>query len=275
MAMNASAAPQGFIMGEVDASLPEGMIPPQMWNYALRRRAQEIVPGLFLGPYTVARRAEVLHALGITHIAIFRSRFEATAQLHPQLPGFEYLILEVEESLSQNVITKFPAFRDFMEQAQHARAQSLADLDANPHLRPAATPELLATMQAWSMHSAPVTRGNVLACCLDGVSRAPTFAIAYIMETFKLSFSNAVGYVQSRRFCIFPADGFRAQLLEYEPILLARQQTVPGAMRAMQLKRQIEHVSQDAMDANAEPAIARPAKRRAERDEDSDEDMQG
>ena len=36
--------------------------------------------------------------------------------------------------------------------------------------------------------------------------------IAYIMETFELDFHQAYAYVQNRRFCVCPNDGFLNQL---------------------------------------------------------------
>ena len=36
---------------------------PNDWTYSMRREMQEIVKGLFLGPYSVAVRSKVLHGL--------------------------------------------------------------------------------------------------------------------------------------------------------------------------------------------------------------------
>jgi len=42
------------------------------------------------------------------------------------------------------------------------------------------------------------------------------------METFEMDFQHAYTYVQNRRFCVCPNDGFLNQLKEYEPIFKAR-----------------------------------------------------
>lgn len=55
-------------------------------------------------------------------------------------------------------------------------------------------------------------QGKVVVCCIGGMSRSPTFVIAYIMEIFKIDASQAYHYVQAKRLCINPNDGFKSQL---------------------------------------------------------------
>lgn len=38
------------------------------WKYEMRREAQEILPGLFIGPFQPSWKLEALQALGITHV---------------------------------------------------------------------------------------------------------------------------------------------------------------------------------------------------------------
>lgn len=49
------------------------------WTYTMRRTMQEIVPGIFLGPYSAAQKTklETLKEKGITHIICVRSAIEA------------------------------------------------------------------------------------------------------------------------------------------------------------------------------------------------------
>lgn len=54
--------------------------------------------------------------------------------------------------------------------------------------------------------------GKVVVCCNGGMSRSPTFVIAYVMETFNIDASQAYHFVQSKRLCINPNDGFKSQL---------------------------------------------------------------
>lgn len=54
--------------------------------------------------------------------------------------------------------------------------------------------------------------GKILVCCIGGLSRSPSFVIAYTMEMFNLRASQAYQYVQSKRLCITPNEGFKSQL---------------------------------------------------------------
>lgn len=58
--------------------------------------------------------------------------------------------------------------------------------------------------------------GKVIVCCNGGMSRSPTFVIAYIMEIFKIDASQAFHFVQAKRLCINPNDGFKSQLKVYK-----------------------------------------------------------
>lgn len=54
--------------------------------------------------------------------------------------------------------------------------------------------------------------GRVFIHCNGGISRAPAFAIAYLMESQGLDFATALNHVQARRFCMNMNDGFKMQL---------------------------------------------------------------
>lgn len=49
-----------------------------IWEYAMRREMQEIIPGLFLGPYSCATRTKLdfLLSHGITHVVCIRDTRE-------------------------------------------------------------------------------------------------------------------------------------------------------------------------------------------------------
>ncbi|KAL7751809.1 hypothetical protein RI367_002809 [Sorochytrium milnesiophthora] len=159
---------------------------PLEWRYEMRREMQEILPGLFLGPYAVSRSRAELQGHNITHLLLLIDPKE-THLFRPLFPkDFHYSSITVEDTESSNVIGIFPQFRDTVNRI-------LAE------------------------------RGRLLVYCRDGISRAPTFVVAYVMETFNMDFKHAIDYVQNRRFCMNPNEGFRTQLLEYEPIFQARQ----------------------------------------------------
>lgn len=57
---------------------------------------------------------------------------------------------------------------------------------------------------------------RVLIHCAGGVSRSPSFAIAYLMRQKGLTFPQAYQHVRSVRSCILPNPGFEQQLRELE-----------------------------------------------------------
>ncbi|KAL1918934.1 uncharacterized protein VTP21DRAFT_2315 [Calcarisporiella thermophila] len=159
--------------------------PPLEWRYEMRREMQEILSGLYLGPYTASRNLPLLTQAGITHILCVRDEQEhqLLRPLHPQ--HFSYL--ELELSRHRNMIPVFTTAKQFIDAALHSG-------------------------------------GKVLVYCASGISSAPTFVIAYIMETLGLGYEEAFEMVQARRFCMNPCENFKSQLKEYEPILTARAQ---------------------------------------------------
>jgi protein-tyrosine phosphatase len=58
--------------------------------------------------------------------------------------------------------------------------------------------------------------GAVLVNCLVGISRSPSFVMAYLMKTQKKSLHDAYMIVKRARPKIGPNDSFIAQLIEYE-----------------------------------------------------------
>ncbi|TPX53464.1 hypothetical protein SeMB42_g00766 [Synchytrium endobioticum] len=65
--------------------------------------------------------------------------------------------------------------------------------------------------------------GRVFVHCNGGISRAPAFVVAYVMESQKWDYTTAFSYVQNKRFCMNPIEHFKLQLKEYEPIYNARE----------------------------------------------------
>jgi serine/threonine/tyrosine-interacting protein len=54
-------------------------VPAVDWRYELRREAQEILKGLFVGPYQSSRNLEYMHSLGLTHVLCIQDAREAYA----------------------------------------------------------------------------------------------------------------------------------------------------------------------------------------------------
>nr|XP_058943771.1 serine/threonine/tyrosine-interacting protein-like [Pocillopora verrucosa] len=92
--------------------------------------------------------------------------------------------------------------------------------------------------------------GKVLLHGNAGISRSAALMIAFIMETYGLNYRDAFHYVQQRRFCINPNEGFVQQLMEYEPIYLANYQARKSGERLNQsggVKRAHEDEPRDDM----------------------------
>lgn len=52
-------------------------VKPPEWRYEMRREAQEILPGLLLGPFQPSVKLPILQSLGITHILCIAETREA------------------------------------------------------------------------------------------------------------------------------------------------------------------------------------------------------
>lgn len=72
-----------FYLFQNDLGMDYPLIPntseSEEWTYTMRRTMQEILPGLYLGPYSAALRSkfDLLMEHGITHIICVRQDIEA------------------------------------------------------------------------------------------------------------------------------------------------------------------------------------------------------
>ncbi|KAH9933142.1 phosphatases II [Epithele typhae] len=155
------------------------------WSYEMRRQCQEILPHLFLGPLQASKSIEILQSLGITHIVCIRDSKEAFS-VRPRFPeSFAYLVLDVQDSEEQNLISLFPGAKKFIDEAI-------------------------------------ANGGSVLVHCNGGISLSPSFVVMYVMQYYGLSWEDALHMVQNRRYCISPNGGFMTQIKEYESIYKAK-----------------------------------------------------
>ncbi|KAI0031905.1 protein-tyrosine phosphatase-like protein, partial [Vararia minispora EC-137] len=154
------------------------------WRYDMRHKCQEILPGLFLGPFVVSKSLETLRALQVTHIVCIRDVKEAFS-VKPRFPEhFQYMVLDVSDTEEQNLIRLFPGAEQFIRDAIAGG-------------------------------------GRVLVHCNGGISLSPAFVIMFVMQHYQLSWEDALHFVQNRRYCISPNGGFLTQLKEYESIYRA------------------------------------------------------
>jgi protein-tyrosine phosphatase len=68
------------------------------------------------------------------------------------------------------------------------------------------------------INSAVSQNKRVLVHCAAGISRSPTFVIAYLMQEYKLCLEEAFQFVKKRRYGIRPNIGFMNQLKSIENI---------------------------------------------------------
>ncbi|KAF7992276.1 hypothetical protein HCN44_001601 [Aphidius gifuensis] len=166
-------------------SLPQILEPD--WEYSMRRSMQEIIPGLYLGPYNAASKTNLKELLdiGVTHIVCVRGQIEAHF-IRPNFPDkFKYLVLNITDTTGENIIQHFGVVKTFVDEALN-------------------------------------NKGRVLVHGNAGISRCTTLVVAYLMETYGLDHTQAFGLVRKRRFCVSPSDRFMSQLKEFEPIYRAR-----------------------------------------------------
>ncbi|XP_060531266.1 serine/threonine/tyrosine-interacting protein-like [Cylas formicarius] len=174
---------------------------------------QEIVPGVYLGNYFSAQ----MHCLGnlfengVRYIICVRQDVEAHF-IKPQVsdPTFTYMTLEIADSHTENIIRFFPKVKEFID-------------------------------EALSKNFKVLVHGN------QGNSRSATLVMAYIMEKYHLSTLEALQFVKQKRASVNPNEGFRAQLIEYEPIYKARQSLSagePSLSNVIRQKRKSEHLGE-------------------------------
>nr|KAF6393918.1 serine/threonine/tyrosine interacting protein [Pipistrellus kuhlii] len=98
-------------------SLPQCKEDAEEWTYPMRREMQEILPGLFLGPYSSAMKSKlpILQKHGVTHIICIRQNIEANF-IKPNFQQlFRYLVLDIADNPVENIIRFFPMTKEFID----------------------------------------------------------------------------------------------------------------------------------------------------------------
>lgn len=181
--------------------------PENDWTYTMRRQMQEIVPGVFLGPYAVATRRMLpyLQENHITHIVCVRHPVEDKT-IKPSFPDvLQYLIIDLADKNPECMIPSFSKVKRFIDQCLEFGGKALI-------------------------------HGNT------GISASAAIAIAFVMEKYGITSHEALQVVQRQRFCINPNESLKRQLYEYQVLYLARRQisrSHPFA-RAKRVKEEID-----------------------------------
>ena len=112
------------------------------WTVDCRWKMQEIIPKLFVGPYTQAMNRDYLQSMGITLIIVLKSRDETyIKEFHPNSFKYNTVIMANSntEMLNFNVTNAL-------------------------------------------IHSELSAGGSIYCHCVGGISRAPTVVIAYLLS---------------------------------------------------------------------------------------------
>ncbi|EER02499.1 Serine/threonine/tyrosine-interacting protein, putative, partial [Perkinsus marinus ATCC 50983] len=158
--------------------------PVKVWDYDMKREAQEILPNLYLGPFGCARDLDVVRRVGITHIVVVRS-VEESRFLREKFvdDGIRYLTIDARDSPFENMIRHFKPVSEFINSV----------LSSSPSHK-------------------ILVHGNA------GLSRSSTLVAAYIIARYGLSTDETLAYILTRRHCCAPHEGFKNQLREYEAL---------------------------------------------------------
>ncbi|XP_005986544.1 serine/threonine/tyrosine-interacting protein isoform X2 [Latimeria chalumnae] len=98
-------------------SLPTPKEDLKDWTYPMRREMQEILPGLYLGPYSAAMKSKLslLQKHGITHIVCVRQNIEANFIKPNFQQQFRYLVLDIADNPVENIIRFFTVTKEFID----------------------------------------------------------------------------------------------------------------------------------------------------------------
>ena len=130
--------------------------------------ADLIIDNIYLGSELSAINSAYLESLSITRVLVTASY----CKKHIEEAGIEYMVLEIDDDPSVNIVQHFPAAFNFIVSAPQ----------------------------------------NVLVHCVSGISRSAAIVIAYIINTYRMAYDEAFHLVKAKRKCVHPNSGFKKQL---------------------------------------------------------------
>lgn len=139
-----------------------------------------VCKGLYIGNRVAASNEKLLKQRKITHILNCSYLLEDAH--YPK--DFQYLILQLEDVGTQDLLTFFPSCFEFIERARK--------------------------------------NGRVLVHCFKGVSRCAAVVCGYLMFKLRISFGEALDVVSTARPTVLPNRGFIKQLQIFEKLLLGQ-----------------------------------------------------
>ncbi|KAI4201543.1 MAG: hypothetical protein LQ350_003158 [Teloschistes chrysophthalmus] len=217
------------------------------WKYEARRKAQRILPFLYLGPLTAARDANFLKSEGISLLVAIRDVKTAIARVLGSKPAQELGIpyAAVDTSGNQELIAGFPRGIEII----------------NAHL------------SAMNQHNqnGSSTMGKVLVFCESGNERSAAMVVAYLMAMYSMDMVKAIQLIQAQRFAVAFDDSMKVLLQTYGTILQAKRDV-------LEADRQFKNWTTSASTAGFAPppsSSGNPKKRSLENDNDDGMDVDG
>jgi len=167
------------------------------WDYTERRKAQRILPFLFLGPSEVAKNVEFVRSQGITMMLAVRNK--RAVSIHKKL-------LDPTRFASSEGIETFTLDVDSATDMMAELSQTIKTI--NNHLE-----ESLRLVKM---------SGKVLVFCESGNERSAAVVAAYVMAVYGLSAVEALQFVQTQRFCLAIPESLKNMLGIFEGLLSAK-----------------------------------------------------
>lgn len=143
----------------------------------LKPVASLIVPRLYLSDVLTAQDEKELIRLGITHVI---SVMKTEVDLPSCIPQSNRMQVPVDDCGTEPISMHFDGTTEFIRAA----------LKENH-------------------------KNKVLVHCFQGISRSATIVCAYLIATERMAAMKSIEFVQSKRGCVSPNNGFRQQLIAY------------------------------------------------------------
>ncbi|MCJ1370429.1 hypothetical protein MMC20_001642 [Loxospora ochrophaea] len=180
------------------------------WRYEERRKAQAILPFLYLGPLSAARDRQYLQNEGITMVLAVRNTMSAHARLLGSKAPVELGIQchNIDVTGNQELIAAFPVAVEAINAHLSAMYRSQQSKNAN-----------IDQSRQGDERSTP---GKVLVFCESGNERSAGVVAAYIMAMYSIDLIKSIQLVQAQRFCVSFDDPLKTLLQTYESILRAK-----------------------------------------------------
>uniref|UniRef100_A0A0G4I291 Uncharacterized protein n=1 Tax=Chromera velia CCMP2878 TaxID=1169474 RepID=A0A0G4I291_9ALVE len=167
--------------------------------------AQEVFPGVFLGPYDPAVDEAWIRSNKITHVVS-----AGRGVRPPPLPGIQHVYIDILDTITASFVPYFVPVTEFMRCAL-----------VNEPVEEFEVPGLEYKGRGSDKVNEKfgIERGQnnaVYVHCAAGVSRSVCLVIAYGMRVLGLTYRQAFEIVKNKRDVISPNNGFRRQLVVWE-----------------------------------------------------------